>query len=166
MPNWCHNDAIIEGSSETLQWLQDINFSFEVIRPIPQDQASDWYDWNCANWGTKWNCDRVRFEVDEQDQGTLKVSYSTAWSPPIKLLNYLSDTKQLKITNTFGDEMYGFVGQSVIENGVDDTEVLEPCSHDDLYLQQYALNHPWFDYRNYRDFFLAMSGHDPNDRPN
>lgn len=42
---------------------------------------SGWYDWNCANWGTKWDlCD---VQVDRVDDNTVTLSFQTAWSPPI-----------------------------------------------------------------------------------
>lgn len=42
---------------------------------------SGWYDWNVANWGTKWDlCDVV---VDRVDDNTVTLTFQTAWSPPI-----------------------------------------------------------------------------------
>ena len=39
-----------------------------------------WYDWNIANWGTKWDlCD---VEVTRVDENTVTISCQTAWSPP------------------------------------------------------------------------------------
>ena len=44
----------------------------------------DWYSWNCANIGTKWNaCDA--HEVEQIDGG-LRFSFNTAWSPPLPWL--------------------------------------------------------------------------------
>jgi hypothetical protein len=40
-----------------------------------------WYDFNIANWGTKWdvNSDNVAIE----DANTVSASFDSAWSPPI-----------------------------------------------------------------------------------
>ena len=45
----------------------------------------DWYDWRCANWGTKWDaCDP---HIDNNDINFFSVSFDTAWGPPIKWIN-------------------------------------------------------------------------------
>ena len=42
----------------------------------------NWYDWNIANWGTKWD---VSLEnVERQDENTLTASFDSAWAPPIE----------------------------------------------------------------------------------
>ena len=45
--------------------------------------ATNWYDWSCANWGTKWNAYDVWVEVDTKN--TLEVDFSTAWSAPVPI---------------------------------------------------------------------------------
>lgn len=48
---------------------------------------SDWYEWNCAKWGTKWNaCDSVVHNSPKR----LKFSFSTAWGPPTPVMVELS----------------------------------------------------------------------------
>jgi hypothetical protein len=39
----------------------------------------NWYNWNIANWGTKWDTDLDDF--DTQDE-CITLSFQTAWSPP------------------------------------------------------------------------------------
>jgi hypothetical protein len=41
-----------------------------------------WYDFNVANWGTKWDVGDASSEV--MDANTLKASFDTAWAPPIE----------------------------------------------------------------------------------
>jgi len=43
-----------------------------------------WYDWSCANWGTKWNAS----DVAGPDAGSGSVTYrfDTAWCAPMPLL--------------------------------------------------------------------------------
>ena len=41
----------------------------------------NWYDWNIANWGTKWDFDLEN--VDRQDPNTLTASFDSAWAPPV-----------------------------------------------------------------------------------
>ena len=48
-----------------------------------------WYDWNIANWGTKWDlCD---VEVTRVDDNTITISCQTAWSPPVTAFETLYD---------------------------------------------------------------------------
>lgn len=43
---------------------------------------ASWYDWNIANWGTKWDlCDVAKTRVDDN---TIQLNFDTAWSPPIE----------------------------------------------------------------------------------
>ncbi len=40
----------------------------------------DWYDWNVANWGTKWDFNLEN--VERQDPNTVTASFESAWAPP------------------------------------------------------------------------------------
>ena len=41
----------------------------------------NWYDWQVANWGTKWDlCD---VSLNQLDDNTVELHFETAWSPPI-----------------------------------------------------------------------------------
>jgi len=39
----------------------------------------NWYDWNCDNWGTKWNANASDVSVHNKQ---LFISFETAWSAP------------------------------------------------------------------------------------
>jgi len=45
---------------------------------------TDWYEWSCANWGTKWNA--CSSYVDGNS-----IFFDTAWSPPLPILQKLSE---------------------------------------------------------------------------
>jgi hypothetical protein len=50
-----------------------------------------WYEWNIANWGTKWDAyDFGPFEESESDN-ELVVQFDTAWAPPIGFYDALVD---------------------------------------------------------------------------
>lgn len=53
----------------------------EIQQLLAQHGATNWYDWNTRNWGTKWD-----IRDAEMDDGGDLVSYrfDTAWSPPVK----------------------------------------------------------------------------------
>lgn len=44
--------------------------------------AKDWYDWNVANWGTKWDVGGSDGVIDRVDPNTLQASFDSAWAPP------------------------------------------------------------------------------------
>ena len=41
----------------------------------------NWYDWNIANWGTKWDFNLEN--IDRPDPNTLTAAFDSAWAPPI-----------------------------------------------------------------------------------
>jgi hypothetical protein len=90
MPNWVYNRMTITGGSdnaleqiaESLKGdrgdgeISDLTFQRIIPRPIEEE---DWYNWNIANWGTKWDASDITVSADE---GALHYTFSTAWSPP------------------------------------------------------------------------------------
>jgi len=65
--------------------------------------ATTWYDWACANWGTKWNASDTMTmtvepptqnegsDVEPEDREKLEISFSTAWAPPTRWLEALAE---------------------------------------------------------------------------
>ena len=43
---------------------------------------ANWYDWNVANWGTKWDVGGDDGLIQKLDANTLEASFDSAWSPP------------------------------------------------------------------------------------
>tara|TARA_R100001163_G_C5036850_1_gene175833 strand:+ start:699 stop:1106 length:408 start_codon:yes stop_codon:yes gene_type:complete len=84
MPNWVHTTIQAEGDRKDLD--QFVNFSksegrefdFDKYIPRPVEKDDDWYNWNCDNWGTKWNANYV--EWDDETEDHLMVRFETAWS--------------------------------------------------------------------------------------
>ena len=68
--------------------------------------AIDWYDWCCANWGTKWNaCD-----VSVKRSGMLKctIIFDTAWSMPESIIKTLvAMYPDLSFDGEYADEDLG-----------------------------------------------------------
>ncbi len=42
----------------------------------------NWYDWNVANWGTKWDIGADGQPAIEQDANSLTLNFDSAWAPP------------------------------------------------------------------------------------
>jgi hypothetical protein len=87
-------------------------FSFNGTYPMPEDlnitkgtqseeekeQAilnkakygyTDWYEWHCGEWGTKW--DACEPEILHNDINFFSVSFETAWAPPIDWIDNIME---------------------------------------------------------------------------
>ena len=105
MPNWCNNGitlrhadpAMIERAAKALQegtFLQEfIPCPKELTETVAQFGTNDhekanrekygygsWYDFNIANWGTKWDVSSDNVEI--VDANTVTAGFDSAWSPP------------------------------------------------------------------------------------
>ena len=79
--------------------------------------AHGWYDWNCNNWGTKWDAGDVNM-VSESDE-ELHYYFQTAWSPATPAIQKASEKyPKLKFTITFTEESTAFAGVREFVNGV------------------------------------------------
>lgn len=82
----------------------------------------NWYDWNNANWGTKWGaCDVHSFEnwkISDVLMG-MSIKFQSAWSPADKLIQNISQQFPTLIFSVkFTEEGMGFAGVGVFRNGV------------------------------------------------
>jgi len=112
MPNWCNNVVEVRGPNKIVKSLVDHKFDFQKIHPCPadlnitagregadEDEAQkvlvakekanlkkygykNWYDWNVANWGTKWDVGGDDGLTQKLDANTLEASFDSAWAPP------------------------------------------------------------------------------------
>lgn len=68
----------------------------------------NWYSWNVANWGTKWD---VIAMLVEEGSNSITYDFETAWSPPIKFVEKVSNIFPLLEFNLeFREEGMGFEG--------------------------------------------------------
>lgn len=114
MPNWCSNSLRIGHKDPAkvqlvIDALANKSF-FATLLPCPQElkdtdsggvaenekeaheaqQAlnrekfgyTDWYEHNLAVWGTKWDISDVN--IAEHEENELYISFTTAWSPPLR----------------------------------------------------------------------------------
>lgn len=90
----------------------------------------NWYEWNIANWGTKWS---PLLECWDNSHGRTHAYCESAWSPPSLLLAHISKRfPSLMIINTYDEEGMGFVGceafvagEVVAEEGSDFSDLPE-----------------------------------------
>jgi hypothetical protein len=143
MPNWCfngvtlrhkdpamidraqHSEGLLMEFLPTPQALRDTvsgsvsenkraEHEAQQARNLEQYGAKDWYDWNIANWGTKW--DVTLENVDRVDEYTLNAAFDSAWSPPIEAYRRLEDMG-FEIEAKFYEPGMAFVGTYDTENG-------------------------------------------------
>jgi len=94
MPNWCNNILTIsEPSTELVGYLKTEGFSFDKIKPMPPElkEGDGWYDWAVENWGTKWDLDENPLMPDSFQDKEILFGFDTAWSPPMGVINALSE---------------------------------------------------------------------------
>ena len=117
MPNWCNNTITIRGSADKLKSIWDTaqkqDGLLAALVPQPEDMfhgnlgeaeraecaekgIPNWYDWNVANWGTKWDVGLEGLEYTVLEDGSAEISgwFDSAWSPPIDALSTFSDANE------------------------------------------------------------------------
>lgn len=86
----------------------------------------NWYDWQVANWGTKWGCYDVVGESQDtwhrHDDGDTSsyiwCYYNTAWSPATEALRQISQQfPNLEFRHAFSDEGGNYLGYEVLQDG-------------------------------------------------
>ena len=111
---------------------KETEFSFEGTHPMPEDlnitkgtqtqdekeQAmlnkakygyTDWYEWKCEAWGTKW--DACESHIDHNDIDYFAVSFESAWSPPVNWINnIMQDFPDLCFTLEYEESGMGYGG--------------------------------------------------------
>jgi len=87
-----------EKSVVSLQEIIDHNhhfYSHLAQQAIKNQQAFeqtgyyDWYDWNCSNWGVKWDASNVKLK-ELSDFHTLIYSFDSPWGTPENFVRELS----------------------------------------------------------------------------
>ena len=139
MPNWCENELIIKTNDNHDEDLDEIIekycsirndneqcIDFEKISPIPKMKEEDWYNWNCNNWGTKWNAQGWAFENEGLQ---LFFSFGTAWSPPIPVIQQLSATfPHCRMILKYCEPGMCFAGKTIFRAG----KILEEVNTEDI----------------------------------
>lgn len=89
-----------------------------------------WYEWNIANWGTKWDFGRGKDDdkIEPSDANTVRdLNFQTAWSPPIEFFDHLCRLGY-RVRVLYCEPGCGFCG--IYENGDDDTIQLDSSLDD------------------------------------
>ena len=117
--------------------MEPLVFDFNSIIPMPnnvfrgnigqkeQDECRaqgipNWYDWSISHWGTKWNACHTAVIRDADDK--VSISFSTAWSYPLPVMNEMIDMyPNIDFDITSHEESDAFVLQHTRE-GIEEGE--------------------------------------------
>lgn len=127
MPNWCSNNVTFynEDVNEVNafeEYLNEMNARdeepglFDAFVPRPVEEDDNWYDWNIANWGTKWEVTFV--SMQRVDKNTIKLSFDTAWAPPGAFYETVARETSWIVSATYFEPGMAFVGRCI--EGVDE----------------------------------------------
>lgn len=106
------------------EWkMEDVVFSFwNIIAPTDLEDyftSDHWYNWNCSNWGVKWDAKCDEGSVDELDKSDGQVTYhfETPWGTPYEVFVALAEKyNDLEFGITWEEEQ-GFGAELVGCNG-------------------------------------------------
>ena len=160
MPNHVTNKIEFYGKKESIKKvLKLINGEYECIDfnkiiPTPENiyqgnlgekerelyGKNNWYDWNIAHWGTKWNA--YSSWVDEEND---VIFFDTAWSSPTPVLDALAKLcyeHNVSFSGAWADENRGY-NIGIFESDCEGDEYwfsyeyLEDCSNEayDIYVE-------------------------------
>lgn len=143
MPNWCDNRMTLRNDDVAKIDALEVELSkkndegrstaepFNHLRPQPEGVGDDWYNWNCSNWGTKWDADIIDWE--RTDVNEITFCCNTAWSPPIALYEHLTEEGWI-VDAVYHECGMCFAGTYTSENGDDcyEYDVSDQNTIDDL----------------------------------
>jgi len=115
MPNWCLNKLTIshEDRSKVMEFVRAYKEGKACERYLPRPADQDWYEWNVANWGTKWDIGSDNGEVHGLNptivDNEATMSFDSAWSPPIGLYERLNNLG-FSVDATYFEPGMGFCG--------------------------------------------------------
>lgn len=78
--------------------------------------ANNWYPWNNANWGTKWEACEVF--LDRRDSSSVQFNFQTAWSPPYPVIEAASEQFPTLTFSLDWEEEQGFGAEVEAKAGV------------------------------------------------
>ena len=135
MPNHVTNKIEFHGKQENINKVLELIkgeescIDFEKIIPMPENifreilgsdkrelyGKNNWYDWSIDNWGTKWNA-----YSDALDKENNTITFDTAWSCPLLILNALAELcykHGVCFTGKWADEDCGRIAQKIAAAG-------------------------------------------------
>ena len=114
---------------------------------------NNWYEWNCAHWGTKWDVDTNftdnlsnNFHSHGDGLASCWLEFDTAWSPPLPVVQAMAEQyPDLTIVMYYHEMGADFQGKVSYENGILVDQFEGECDHEWYFDKtDYCLNE-WLD---------------------
>jgi len=141
MPNWCSCRATVSGPAPVIREITDIlnEESTPLLNwMVPQprfENDSDWYQWNVANWGTKWDVSDVYFE-HQAEEDSIQFSFSTAWGPPVEAFSRWAQADgRVQFTLEYWEPGMAFAGRVSYDGEYLDDDYRDMTSDREGYLE-------------------------------
>lgn len=121
MPNWCENNVVISFTKavweeERAAFMDALKMDslLQYIKPDPNQENKDKYNWNCENWGTKWDveadlCSENEYKEDGEEMIDIVLYFHSAWGPPCHAFNGFSKARSVSIEYFESGMMFGGV---------------------------------------------------------
>lgn len=118
---------------------------------IKATDATDWHDWRCRNWGTKWPAGDIERQWEEGSNSAY-YKFETAWCPPQGIVKFLVELfkekyRSISLQWVYEDWMHGaYCGMYLLRPNGTFMNI-----EDELYMdQEYNVDWPswlteWFD---------------------
>ena len=148
MPNWCNNSVTINGPKPVIDEIKTILDSDSAgllnwMRPLPEDQKDNWYDWCVNNWGTKWDIAEA-FVGDDTEEDSIQFSFDTAWGPPIAAFrSWAEQDGRVTYRLTYMEPGMGFVGWDSYDGESFDEDYVEQGDDADRYWEMAESEFGW-----------------------
>ena len=93
-----------------LTWKQ---LGAKCLKALVTCGATNWYDWCCAKWGSKWNASETIVDDD-----AMSIYFETAWSPVDDLMRLMTKKTGVPVYMEYSEEQFSaFAGEAVFANG-------------------------------------------------
>lgn len=141
MPNWCENRLQVSGDSKQLDEFikkaksKETDLTLNNFFPTPPELLEcqspndknpeamikkygypDWYEWQIANWGVKWDTHEVR--VSREKKKTAFFDFDSPWGPPSVFIKRVAKLyPKLKFVLEYSEPGMFFSGDLIITKG-------------------------------------------------
>lgn len=131
--NWLKTDYPVAVDVGRVSWLALAKYGHK-----------DWYSWNIANWGTKWNSYSLQIIRQAENEGELV--FKTAWSVPHPVISKIREKfPDLKIHLRSWDEgwCFAYAGQNLVGPWTDNEWKPKAENGADLTFYELVYGHPY-----------------------
>jgi len=147
MPNWCANFIEVETTNSDLKaklnaFAESGETLFATLAPMPAELLkadfpntdpalaarnveqygfATWYEFANETWGVKWDVAREHVTIGGDCEHGFTLQFDTAWNPPIRFLELLSQFDGTVVRGYYAEPGNGFAGLFDSAAGTDTT---------------------------------------------